>query len=101
MRGRTGRPFRVGLTARFDASFRSRTYFREFNTLADSQAPYGLVNLNLIWDSPDERYSARLYATNLADQAYYQAQGDSTSIGTRYVTWGAPRQIGGEIKVKF
>jgi iron complex outermembrane receptor protein len=95
-------PFNFGrLTARFDASFRSRTYFREFNNPLDSQAPYGLVNLNLIWDSPDERYSARLYATNLTGQAYLQAEGDSTSIGTRYVTWGSPRQIGGEIKVKF
>ena len=89
------------LTARFDASVRSRTYFREFNNLLDSQAPYGLVNLNFIWDSPNEKYSARLYVTNLAGQAYIQAQGDSTSIGTRYVTWGAPRQMGGEIKVKF
>jgi iron complex outermembrane receptor protein len=89
------------LTARFDASYRSRTYFREFNASIDSQAPYGLVNLNLIWDSPNERYSARFYATNLAGQAYIQAMGDSTSIGTRYVTWGAPRQVGGEIKVRF
>jgi len=89
------------LTFRFDGSCRSRTYFREFNDLLDSQAPYGLVNLNVIWDSPDGRYSARLYANNLANQAYIQAQGDSTSIGTRYVTWGAPRQVGGEIKVRF
>ncbi|MDB5480563.1 MAG: hypothetical protein JWO83_1616 [Caulobacteraceae bacterium] len=28
-------------------------------------------------------------ATNLASQAYIQAQGDSTSIGKRYVTWAA------------
>ena len=89
------------LTARLDASYRSRTFFREFNALIDSQAPYGLVNLNLIWDSPDQRYEARLYATNVTGQAYIQAMGDSTSIGTRYVTWGAPRQVGGEIKVRF
>ena len=89
------------LTARVDASYRSTTYFREFNAPLDSQSPYGLVNLNLIWDSSDQRYTARLYATNLAGQAYIQAQGDSTSIGTRYVTWGAPRQVGGEIKVRF
>lgn len=89
------------LTARIDASYRSRIYFREFNTPLDSQAPYGLVNLNLVWDSLDGKYTARLYATNLANQAYVQAQGDSTSIGTRYVTWGAPRQIGGEVRLRF
>jgi len=89
------------LTARLDASYSSRVYFREFNTPLDSQAPYGLVNLNLIWDSPDQKYTARLYATNLANQPYIQAMGDSTNIGTRYVTWGAPRQVGGEVKVHF
>jgi len=89
------------LTFRVDGSYRSRTYFREFSNPLDSQAPYGLVNLNVIWDSPDGRYQARLYANNLASQAYIQAQGDSTSIGTRYVTWGAPRQVGGEIRVRF
>jgi len=89
------------LTFRFDGSYRSRTYFREFNAPIDSQSPYGLVNLNAIWDSANGRYEARVYATNLAGQAYIQALGDSTSIGTRYVTWGAPRQVGGEIKVRF
>jgi iron complex outermembrane receptor protein len=89
------------LTARLDASYRSRTFFREFNADIDSQAPYGLLNLNVIWDSPDQRYMVRLYGTNLANQAYIQAMGDSTNVGTRYVTWGAPRQIGAEVKVRF
>jgi len=89
------------LTARVDASYRSTTYFREFNEPLDSQTPYGLVNLNLIWDSPNERYMVRLYANNLLNQAYIQAMGDSTNIGTRYVTWGAPRQIGAELKLRF
>ncbi len=89
------------LTARLDANYRSRTYFREFNAPLDSQAPYGLANLTLIWDSPGGRYTGRIYATNLSDQAYIQAMGDSTSIGTRYVTWGAPRQVGAEIKIHF
>ena len=59
------------------------------------------MNLNLIWDSPDRKYSARLYGTNLLNQAYIAGMGDSTNIGTRYVTWGPPRQIGAEVKVKF
>jgi iron complex outermembrane receptor protein len=89
------------LTARLDASYRSRTYFREFNAPLDSQSAYGLLNLNLVWDSLDGKYTARFYINNLTDQAYAQAQGDSTSIGTRYITWGAPQQIGGEVKVRF
>ena len=67
----------------------------------DSQAPYGLVNLTAIWDSPSERYEARLYATNLANQAYVAGMGDSTSIGARYVSWGSPRQVGIELRARF
>ncbi len=89
------------LTARVDTSYRSRTFFREFNEALDSQASYGLVNLNLIWDSPDRRYTARIYANNLTDRAYIEAMNDSPNLGTRYVTWGAPRQVGGEIKLVF
>ena len=95
-------PFSWGhLTGIVNASYRSRTYFREFNALRDSQAPYGLVNLNLIWDSPDGKYTGRLYANNLLNESYIQAMGDSTSIGTRYVTWGNPQQIGIELKARF
>lgn len=88
-------------SARLDTSYRSRIYFREFNTPLDSQAAYGLLNLSLLWDSPDQRYSVRLYATNLTNQPYIEAMGDSTSIGTRYVTWGAPRQVGFEARAHF
>jgi iron complex outermembrane receptor protein len=95
-------PYSFGrLTGRLDTSYSSRVFFREFNAPLDSQAPYGLVNLNLIWESPNQKYMARLYATNLTNQAYAAAQGDSTSIGTRYITWGAPRQVGGEFRVSF
>jgi iron complex outermembrane receptor protein len=89
------------ITAMADASYRSRTYFREFNAIQDSQEPYGLLNLNINWDSPDGKYSGRIYANNLLNESYVQAMGDSTSIGTRYVTWGSPQQIGFEVRVHF
>lgn len=89
------------VTVMVDASYRSRTYFREFNNPLDSQPAYSLANVNLIWDSRDGRYSARLYVDNASNKAYIQAMGDSTSIGTRYVTWGAPRQAGLEFKVRI
>jgi iron complex outermembrane receptor protein len=95
-------PFSWGhLTGMVNASYRSRTYFREFNALRDSQEPYGLVNLNLVWDSPDGKYQGRVYANNLLNQSYIQAMGDSTSIGTRYVTWGTPQQVGFELRVQL
>jgi iron complex outermembrane receptor protein len=55
----------------------------------------------MIWDSPDRRYTARIYAYNLTNRAYIEAMNDSPNLGTRYVTWGAPRQVGGEIKLVF
>ena len=89
------------LTARVDGSYRSRVYFREFNQPLDSQSPYGLINANLTWDSLDQKYTVRLFATNLTKEAYAQSQGSSGSIGTRNITWGAPRQVGAELKARF
>lgn len=59
------------------------------------------MNLALIWDSPDEKYRIRLYATNLTNEAHIVRMGSSDTFGSRFVTWGAPRQIGAELKVGF
>jgi iron complex outermembrane receptor protein len=89
------------LTARFDSSFSSRVYFTEFNGPFDSQAPYGVVNLNLIWDSLDQKYTIRFYVTNLTDKAYKQQSIGVPIVDTYSVVWNDPRQIGGEFKMRF
>ena len=89
------------LTARADLSYRSDVYFREFNGPLDEQKAYSLLNLALIWDSSDEKYRVRLYATNVTDEAYIMQMDSSDNFGSRFVAWGAPRQVGIELKANF
>jgi len=89
------------VTARVDASYRSRIFFREFNTRLDSQGAYTLVNASLIWDSADGDYRVRLFGTNLFDKAYVNRMGSADTLGARYVAFGAPRQVGVELRRNF
>ena len=87
--------------ARADVSYRTKVYFREFNTALDAQKSYAVVNAALIWDSPDDKYRVRLFATNLLNEDYIVRQNSSDNFGSRFVSWGAPRQIGVELKANF
>lgn len=89
------------LTLRTDVSYRSKVYFREFNNALDSQPAYTVVNAAVIWDSADEKYRVRLFASNLGDQDYIVRMNSSDNFGSRYVSWGAPRQVGVELKANF
>jgi iron complex outermembrane receptor protein len=89
------------LTYRADLSARSRFYFREYNGPLDAQTGYGLLNLNLIWNAPDERYSVRLFDNNVLNTPYEVTLGTSNNFGARFIAWGNPRQIGVEVKAKF
>lgn len=89
------------LTARTDVSYRSKVYFREFNNPKDTQDGYAVVNAALIWDSPDETYRVRLFATNLFGEDYIVQMDSSDNFGSRFVSWGSPRQVGVELRANF
>lgn len=89
------------IIARLDASYRAKSFYREFNDPLDAQKGYVLLNANLIWESPDEKYRVRLYGTNLTKKAYIAALDSSDAFGSRFITWGAPRQVGVEVKRSF
>ena len=89
------------ITARVDLSYRSKVNFREFNNPLDSQDAYTVANVALIWDSPSDTYSIRLYGNNLTDEAYINRMGSSDAFGARYVSYGSPRQIGVEFRAKY
>jgi iron complex outermembrane receptor protein len=96
-------PLNVGgrLTARADVSYRSKVYFREFNHALDAQKGYAVVNAALIWDSPQEKYRVRPFATNLFGEDYVVQMDSSDNFGSRYAAWGAPRQVDLELKANF
>jgi iron complex outermembrane recepter protein len=89
------------VTARLDVSSRSKIYFREFNGPLDRQKGYTILNAALIWDSPDETYRVRLFATNLTGEDYIVRMGSSDNFGSRFVSWGDPRQVGVELRANF
>lgn len=89
------------LTARTDVNARSKVYFSEFNTPADAQQGYAVVSANLVWDSPAETYSVRLFANNLFNRAYWESMLAVAGLGANAGTWGDPRQVGVELRAKF
>lgn len=89
------------LKARADVSVTGKQYFRPFNDPKDAQDTYSVVNLNLIWDSPNERLTGRLFVRNLADEEYLTTLGSSGQYGSRFGNFGAPRQAGVELRARF
>jgi iron complex outermembrane recepter protein len=89
------------VTARADISYRSAVSFAYFDLPLDTQTPYTVLNANLIWDSPDDRYQVRLFGTNLLNSAYIESMLESAAQGSRLINWGSPRQVGLELKTKF
>ncbi|MEI9988552.1 MAG: TonB-dependent receptor [Rhizomicrobium sp.] len=89
------------LVLRADSAARSRIYFRPFNQPLDSQSGYGLLNLGVTWYTPNERYSVRVFDNNVTNTAYIVTQDATDSVGSRYVTYGTPNQIGVQLKANF
>jgi iron complex outermembrane receptor protein len=89
------------LTARADLYMTAKYYFREFNTPGDTQDGYSILNLNLVWDSPSGRYSARLFAHNATDTLYLTTMFANENLAARQYTLGAPAQYGISLKARF
>ena len=89
------------LTFRGDLAYKSRIFFREFGNVADSQGAYILADASVTWRNADENFSVRVYGRNLTGEDYIQALAQSSATGTRFGTWGAPRQFGIELGLDF
>jgi outer membrane receptor protein involved in Fe transport len=72
------------------------------NTSQASFDDYFLLNARIGWISPEARFEAALYGTNITDEFYHfgaVAVGDSTGSFTR--TSGPPRMYGAEFRYNF
>jgi len=98
---RTAMTERGRLTLRADVTARSKVFFREFNTPAESQSGYAILGANLIWDSPGGRYTLRVFGNNLTDHAYWVSMLAVDGFGALEGTYGEPRQAGVELKARF
>jgi iron complex outermembrane receptor protein len=88
-------------TFRADVAQRTLIHFREFSGALNEQEGYTLVNLAVIWDSPDKKYRIRLYGNNVGDKKYIVSLNGSQANSSRFVTWGDPRQVGVELRANF
>ena len=69
------------------------------DAVAVVQEAYGLLNLRVAYNAPDDKYRVTFFGDNLTDE-YYLLSGFSTeNLGIALNTVGRPRQIGVEIQV--
>ena len=87
------------LTYRVNASYKSEIYFSEFNDY--SQGADTIVDLNVIWENPDETLRSRFYVKNATDSIYLAGYISAATGGGRFGTWGTPREAGFEIQRNF
>ena len=63
------------------------------------QTAYTLVNANISWRTPDQRFTFMLYSENLTNELYY-IYFPQSSVGDT-VSFGRPREIGVRLDVSF
>jgi iron complex outermembrane receptor protein len=91
------------LTPRVQYTWNDDTYFRAFNRDFDLQEAYHLTDAKLIWISPEQRWEAEVFVTNIEDEAPIQ----NLFVGARsngappIVWWGPPRFYGFRVGFKY
>jgi len=88
------------LNLRFDANYRSRTYFQPANPKDISQPGYWLANGRISFDM--ERFTIAAWGRNLFGKKYFVSSFDySAAVGVDELNRGARRQFGIEGTVRF
>ena len=91
----------ANLALSLNTAYRSRTYFREFGQIDDSQAAYTVVNFNANFETADELFTTRFFVTNATNEAYVTDLSTGDSQYGRHVSWGMPRHVGIELTRHF
>jgi outer membrane receptor protein involved in Fe transport len=93
-------PLPNGSSLHLDGTFEynSGFYFEPDNLL--KQSSFLRINASVRWEAADERYYARLFATNLTNRAVL-SYSSTLADGTRDVTYEAPRLYGISVGYKF
>ena len=96
-------PVRSGsLELHGDFGYRSKEQFQIFPAVND-QPGYGLFGARVTYRAAEDRWSAALFGTNLADRRYRTA-GRGTLLdvaGFAYSSVGIPRQVGVQLTTRF
>lgn len=90
------------IVARLDGTYRSKTYKEANNVEAIAQRPYALLNGRVAYTMPNDKVAFAAYVTNLTDKRYIVSAIDVASTFSMYEAYfGRPREVGGEISVRF
>ncbi len=89
------------LTARLDASYRSKTYFDPQNSVQTAQESYTLLNSRISWADSAQRWEVALYGTNLNDEDYFTSAEFVPSFGFYNGVVGRPREWGLAVSLVF
>jgi iron complex outermembrane receptor protein len=89
-------------TPRLDYAHQSKVFFDTSNDPRASQAGYGVANLHLLWEAPDNKWSAQATVSNLSDETYYTTMGNYLgALGSLTGSVAPPREWLLTVKRKF
>jgi iron complex outermembrane receptor protein len=91
------------LTPRVQYTWQDDTYYRVFNRQFDLQESYHLTDAKLIWRSPEDRWEAEIFVTNIEDETPKQniLVGSSAFGSPALAWWGAPRYYGFRLGFRY
>lgn len=90
------------LRARGDWTYRSEVSYQLENDPLERQPGFGLLNLRLTWQLPDDRFDVSLFGTNVTDRFYLtNAQDSRTGNGVAFGGVGRPAEWGVEFNMRF
>lgn len=87
------------LFGRADFNWRGLQYYTQQNVAIESQPAYGLLNGNLGYTSPGERFEVSVFVRNLADKVY--STSTATLGGATVGVLGAPRSYGIQLSARY
>ena len=99
--------FQVGrfgsLTPRIHYAWQDDTYFRAFNRDFDLQEAYHRTDAKLLWDSPEQRWTAELFVENIEDEAdtSYVLVGSRAFSAPLLAWYNTPRFYGFRVGFKY
>ncbi len=88
------------LTPRLDYSYRDDVFFTPDNDPGNTQDAYGLLNVNVSWTSPSDKYAVTLYLNNITDEDYitYTEISGSSTTGNDILGRGQEWYLSAEMK---
>ena len=89
------------LSPRFDYTWTDEYTLATDYRNQNFQKPYGLLNFRLTYDSPDSRWQAAVFGTNLTDEYYMSSGFYSESNQLNFVSLGRPREFGASLSFSF